>query len=628
MSSQSQAQVPTPPQRLPEQQVLQSVLSGSNSAAQERLGAQSNASAGGAGTPDTVNKGNCNYTIAEGDTLRKISKATYGFDGYWDKIRDENPSFIFNQGTCFMVGDNIHLPGLDVPVDSSAGPPVATGGISAAFRPERKNTDWGTYLIYPDAYHVSPLPAPEKEKALHQSEFLIEITRLSLEAAGTAVLGQQSLNEKLDYGLFDWEVTEADATSAMLSLASRPYSMIYPSVLAMGFPRFQRLLDNLPSDQKSTIEWAKVGAATGQISDPAELKAAFDRLPDVEVLAMQALLKKRFLVKIGEKGGNAWTAPALRRLWTLLEQLPPSAVQDNDRLDMILRDGGGAGSGYYSGGNQQAVVGYGADLNQTGSYGQIMAPDGAGGEKDVGLHSNVNLFDTVVRHEIGHAVDAKIGASKGYATTADNAGQWKSYGSSKDFVDGLIETGGGLGNDEKAESWKTAMVKAVEELKDFNTALAELKNEGKVPQNTPSADNTAPAPIQGILTPEVWTSGSSPWYGNKQGTVGNRRFHQSYGGNNYVSYLAESREKYGVSAYQFRAPGEWFAEAYACYYSDHPDVNGKDPGTRLRTRDAATADWFDKNVNPTNPLPTGGGGGGSHSTPSGMGTQDRNPASA
>ena len=36
--------------------------------------------------------------------------------------------------------------------------------------------------------------------------------------------------------------------------------------------------------------------------------------------------------------------------------------------------------------------------------------------------------------------------------------------------------------------------------------------------------------------------------------------------NNWVSYIAAARSK-GVTGYQFRAPGEWFAELYAAYHS-------------------------------------------------------------
>jgi hypothetical protein len=52
-----------------------------------------------------------------------------------------------------------------------------------------------------------------------------------------------------------------------------------------------------------------------------------------------------------------------------------------------------------------------------------------------------------------------------------------------------------------------------------------------------------------------------------------RVYQEAYGGR-WVSYLADARKK-GVAGYQFRAPGEWFAEIYAAYYSGH--LNPKHP---------------------------------------------------
>jgi hypothetical protein len=55
--------------------------------------------------------------------------------------------------------------------------------------------------------------------------------------------------------------------------------------------------------------------------------------------------------------------------------------------------------------------------------------------------------------------------------------------------------------------------------------------------------------------------------------IGNRIYHEAYA-RAWVSYLASARSK-GLTGYQFRAPGEWFAELYAGFRSnklgpDHP----------------------------------------------------------
>lgn len=52
--------------------------------------------------------------------------------------------------------------------------------------------------------------------------------------------------------------------------------------------------------------------------------------------------------------------------------------------------------------------------------------------------------------------------------------------------------------------------------------------------------------------------------GCKQAAIGGRVYHEAYA-NDWVSYNLAARAQ-GITAYQFRAPGEWFAELYAAYY--------------------------------------------------------------
>ena len=127
-------------------------------------------------------------------------------------------------------------------------------------------------------------------------------------------------------------------------------------------------------------------------------------------------------------------------------------------------------------------------------------------------------------------------------------------------------------------------------------ALQALKDEGTVDEDVEPADFLVMGPVGAVFSTASWASSKSPWYNpSQQVASGNRMFVQGYS-SQFFSYIASTRDLFGISGYQFRAPGEWFAEAYACYYSDHDSTNGARPGTRLRTRDSATADWFDANV--------------------------------
>lgn len=59
-------------------------------------------------------------------------------------------------------------------------------------------------------------------------------------------------------------------------------------------------------------------------------------------------------------------------------------------------------------------------------------------------------------------------------------------------------------------------------------------------------------------------------------SIGGTVYHQAYA-RTWVSYDFAARKK-GLTGYQFRAPGEWFAELYAAYRMDklkssHPAVS-------------------------------------------------------
>ncbi len=580
--------------------------------------------------------------------------------------------------------------------EANAGPAGGggTGATAAATpapaAPKTEHTEVGTFIIYPDS-HVGPLPpkSPAGEP-MRQSQFLAELVnrraKVMLEAAKVVT----EVNTLLSYGALDWVITDAEATQALETLGTLPLQNL---AAALGSIDTDRLLGNLPADAATKSGFAKVVVALGEagqsmasqvlpgaltfansdaewalvaqfiarqeagvqmlhvttIPGPslgrlgtnlgavtfadAVLDMMFLLIPDADLPALQAVMGKRFRFTVGTRKSGAWTTDGLRRAYAILQKLPPGHVQDNDMLDKLLVDGTTDGGGYYRGSDDSAVIGY-SDISKTGSYGRIMVDDGAGGKKDVGLNSSVNLFDTVMRHEIGHAVDAKLGVSSdgGYTSTNAHAGKWKTYTSASGFCDDLIAASGGIGAHSyaNAEAYEKAIRRAVAQGENFNTALAALKTAGDVPNDVAAADATTGGPVAAVFTVDLWQSSKSPWYKKPdRPAVGGRQFHQAYS-SKYASFQADARTQYGVSAYQFRAPGEWFAEAYAVYYSDHDSATGARPGTRLRTRDSKTADYFDANIDKGHSLPKetgqgdggsggGGGGGGGSSTSAGDG---------
>jgi len=91
----------------------------------------------------------------------------------------------------------------------------------------------------------------------------------------------------------------------------------------------------------------------------------------------------------------------------------------------------------------------------------------------------------------------------------------------------------------------------------------------------------------------------SPWY-NLAGAgggidLGGRNYQEPYEWMGWVSYDRSRRGPTYVSRYQWRAPGEWFAEVYSVYYQ--PDANGNTgPQRQGLCNDAAVKAWFDNNA--------------------------------
>ena len=668
------------------------------------------AGAAGAGAPMEPRGGGV-WTVVRGDTLWRIARRTYGSGRYWRNIADANPDRVFRGGDLILVGAELALPVVDIPVpggttptssplagappttpvvetpvpvgptvdaaDTSAvggvstsdgsglsvGPePPVDGGVCVAVEPRAECNEYGDFLIYPDAFE-GELPAGENGvEVVRERQFATIVAEREARAVAQRDAAVSTINDNLSYGAFDWAITDGEANESLSLLGALPLSQLR---IALGRVNTDRLLDNLPAASRRTAAFTKIIVALGPSavkshiqellsygvfdwavtdgdvlevvsilnqlapSDQLQLltnigpkfvsrlatnlshglhvspelyKRIFDFVPDTDAATLEALVEARFDLNMSSwwlrrwqmDVKENWTAPGLRRLWTLFEQLPPDHVENSETLDIFLRQKDSDGSGVYYGGLDAGVVSY-HDVNAGGGFGSIMVSDGAGGQRDVALNSQTTVFNTVVRHEIGHAVDAAIKASEpgGYVRTAESAGKWETYGGADAFVDAILAAGGGIGGHGYANeaAYESAMRKAVDDKMDFKDALQ------KVDPALADPGAAVTGPVAAVYDKKRWMASEKPWYDNpNRPAVGQRQWHRPYDSGEYVSYLAAARPQHGVSGYQFRAPGEWFAEAYAAYYSDADHAGNQLPGTRLRTRDQATAAWFDANV--------------------------------
>ena len=421
-------------------------------------------------------------------------------------------------------------------------------------------------------------------------------------ALGPAHL-QPVVQELLSYGLFDWAITDNDV---------RTIGEILDCLDDAGKETFLRALP--PAFLSRYTSNLNHGTTSNEL-----FRTLFDIIPDTSLVQLKQVMGARFNIDLDGSWFNRWRndieadwdAAGLRRLYEIFETLPPGHIENNPDLDVFLREGDSSdGSGWYQGGASDTVGMKYTDPTLIGpGFGSVDVPDGSGGTTNVGLHNNVNSFTAVVRHEIGHSVDANIGASSsgGYVRTAANAGAWETYGSAGGFVRAIIAAGGGMSGHGYPDEdvYEEAMHDAVDDEVDFVAALNDVDASVAAPTSSVSG------PVAAVFEKALWHPKQSPWYRKPNRTpVGGRQWHQTYDGRDFTSFLASARTNNGVSGYQFRAPGEWFAEAYAVYYSDQDGTDA--PGTRLRTRDSATASWFDTNVDGGHSLTaqTGGAGGG------------------
>ncbi len=249
-------------------------------------------------------------------------------------------------------------------------------------------------------------------------------------------------------------------------------------------------------------------------------------------------------------------APNIKRFYEHMSKLPITDTLDNDSMLVFSNVDKVADGSFYSGGKKEVAMREG-EAENSGLY-------GVGLEHEVGKvdadsepkgDKPVTYFKWNTLHEVGHAVDDKLGYMKSNGKTL--AG-WEEYGANV-----------------------TPIAKALATKFDFDEKyIAQYMSMKK------GSDPITPDPVG--CEPEEWDrrrievriwidrarEDQKPWKNAstaKDCTIGDRVYQESYPGS-WTSYLADARKK-GVSGYQFRAPGEWFSELYASFHTDRMNDN-------------------------------------------------------
>ncbi len=304
------------------------------------------------------------------------------------------------------------------------------------------------------------------------------------------------------------------------------------------------------------------------------LDALVSSLPDsTQQDVMKNVLEVRFGMKVNvydkeededvagaEKSGRELDVPAPKLLayYEVLKSVPATHTNLNPslmRFDSVEEDEGG----WYRASEKRVVI----ELDDTANDpmgSEIGDPDALDSiDPDSvcpAIADEPTQASWTTYHEIGHAVDDRQSFMTSKAKNPDFGG-WIEYGSNIAPV---------------------AAAAAAEF--EYDPSYVERILAGGKPKKPKIPKKLSEK--EGRKAGEIWSKrrknfeawhkavsvGSDPWASastvntHKIGTV---MYQEAYA-NNWVSYIAAARSK-GVTGYQFRAPGEWFAELYAAYHS-------------------------------------------------------------
>jgi hypothetical protein len=311
--------------------------------------------------------------------------------------------------------------------------------------------------------------------------------------------------------------------------------------------------------------------ASIKLKGVAELDKMIADMPDHandpnELAVCKAIIEARFGVKI--EVGEEFKAKSLPRIGKMLARVPdwqtkqskqkPDGSPAEKSLKTLTYQSEPSSKGnYYSSSRKMIAL---QDMTEKGTNDEhtLVA--------DSGKVVKTSYFDFTTLHEIGHAVDDRVKFMSS-RMEKDGFGKWKKetfesvLGS---FLPTLVtDCTGGAKKAQAAdlEAMLTDLIKTGNCTKPAN-ATAKL---GSLFAEWDQIQNHAVV----VKCKEGVYTKAKPWNKGKAHAdaveFGGRVYQEAYD-NDWYSYALADRATTGVTKYQWRAPGEWFAEIYALYY--------------------------------------------------------------
>jgi hypothetical protein len=261
-------------------------------------------------------------------------------------------------------------------------------------------------------------------------------------------------------------------------------------------------------------------------------------------------------------------AKAMKSVCKMFSEIPQDIVKNKSITSVSYEDAFGSAGGAYAPDDGSVSMNgragvikqrFGANLKNKGQQQLPSNVDDAC--KPVDASKEVEYLGFAAAHEVGHGMDDSSGFMAQYGSQAKYGG-WITYGSSVQPIADAI------GGDSRFKDFYQTPEQR-------RYILGRLQNVAVTPPTV-----TDPSPEKAALDEfEKWfklaTAANVFRRQDDCNTIkiGDRIYHEAYA-RMWVSYLAVARRQ-ALTGYQFRAPGEWFAELYAGFRSkqlkdEHP----------------------------------------------------------